>query len=183
MPDSVRSGLTAENEPSVTTSNDGPKESTVSKGDSKNVVSSSVLEEQISKHKLSLAEFENEDALIKEVRELFAKLQFTRDKYDVRITDGAYVVTTKVTKEKDDCFTDEEVAGGKKRAKENKPHIETITSSNHMLQLMKRLVNGCKTGDFSSDTKMEKKVIMEGVNLRLESGKMYLVLGAPGELV
>ena len=177
MPVSIRSCLTAENESTTT---DEPKESAVSTGGSENVVASSLLENQISKHRLSLAEFENEDPIIKEVRETYAALGFFRNKYDVRITDGSYVVTNAVTEDKDDGFVDEEGAGGKK-AEENKPHIDTMASSNRMLQLSKRLARGCKTGDFSSGTKMEETIIMEGVNLRLESGKMYLVLGAPGE--
>ena len=40
---------------------------------------------------------------------------------------------------------------------------------------MKRLST---TGTLKQKT--QKKVIMEGVNLKLEQGKMYLILGAPG---
>lgn len=40
---------------------------------------------------------------------------------------------------------------------------------------MKRLTT---TGTLKQQT--QKKVIMEGVNLKLEEGKMYLILGAPG---
>lgn len=190
VPDSVRSGLD-DNQP--TTTEEQPQESAASAGgESENVMLSSLLEQQISKHRLSIAEFENEDPIIKEVRETYATLQFTRNKYDVRIEDGSYSVINKIKEEysikkkagADDGFADEEggEGGGKKKAtKENKPHISTVGSSNRMIQLTKKLIHCCQTGEFQVGTKTEEKTIMSGVNLRLESGKMYLVLGAPGE--
>ena len=56
--------------------------------------------------------------------------------------------------------------------------IETVATSGAMVKLAN------KVGDMfkgkSKGPKEETKIIMEGVNLYLEEGKMYLVLGAPG---
>ena len=51
--------------------------------------------------------------------------------------------------------------------------IETVATSGAMAKMAKRISGG--------KVKEETKVIMEGVNLYLEEGKMYLVLGAPGK--
>lgn len=53
--------------------------------------------------------------------------------------------------------------------------IETVATSGAMVKLAKRISGG--------KMKEETKVIMSGVNLFLEEGKMYLVLGAPGEFL
>jgi hypothetical protein len=53
--------------------------------------------------------------------------------------------------------------------------IETVATSGAMVKLAKRIRGG--------KMKEETKVIMSGVNLFLEEGKMYLVLGAPGEFL
>ena len=85
---------------------------------------SSILDEEISRRKLSIMEYENEDPLIKQVRETYQQLKFSRHKYDLRITNGSYTVVNKVKKdynlnkvdveEGDDGF-DEEGGGAKKR--------------------------------------------------------------------
>lgn len=141
-------------------------------------------------------EYENEDPLIKQVRETYQQLKFSRHKYDLRITNGSYTVVNKVkedynlnkvdavdaVEEAEDGFDEE---GGKTKKnkspkKENKPHIDTVTSSNHMIQFVKKLIHCCRTGEFQMKEREEEMVIMDSVNLCLESGKMYLVLGAPG---
>ena len=153
---------------------------------------SSILDEEISRRKLSILEYENEDPLIKQVRETYQQLKFSRHKYDLRIVNGSYTVVNKVKEdynlnkvdvvEEGEGGFDEEGGGPKKKSpeKENKPHIDTVTSSNHMIQFVKKLVHCCRTGEFQMKEREEEMVIMDGVNLCLESGKMYLVLGAPG---
>ena len=51
--------------------------------------------------------------------------------------------------------------------------IETVATSGAMVKMARRISGG--------KVKEKTKVIMEGVNLYLEEGKMYLVLGAPGK--
>ena len=70
---------------------------------------------------------------------------------EVRVKEGRYKVTVPVS---------------------SKKGIETVTSSGTLVKLAQRV--GGKKG-----AKEETKVIMDGVNLFLEEGKMYLILGAP----
>jgi len=152
---------------------------------------SSILDQEISRRKLSIMEYENEDPLIKEVRETYEALKFGRRKYDLRITNGSYKVINKVKEdynlnnvdmvaEGEDGFDEEGGTKKKPPKKENKPHIDTVTSSNRIIQLVRKIIFGCRTGEMSFKEREEEMVIMDGMNLCLESGKMYLILGAPG---
>ena len=195
VPDSVRSILTSDGDPNAksTAMSSAASNGKEGGGDDADTVAtiSSILDEEISRRKLSIMEYENEDPLIKQVRETYQQLKFSRHKYDLRITNGSYTVVNKVKEDYnlnkvdvevgDDGF-DEEGGGAKKKSpkKENKPHIDTVTSSNHMIQFVKKLIHCCRTGEFQMKERKEEMVIMDGVNLCLESGKMYLVLGAPG---
>ena len=190
----MRSILTSDGDPnakSIATAASNGKQGGGDDADTEATISS-ILDEEISRRKLSILEYENEDPLIKQVRETYQQLKFSRHKYDLRIINGSYTVVNKVKEdynlnkadvvEEGEGGFDEEGSGPKKKSpkKENKPHIDTVTSSNHMIQFVKKLVHCCRTGEFQMKEREEEMVIMDGVNLCLESGKMYLVLGAPG---
>lgn len=88
----------------------------------------------------------------------------TAAKFEVRIRDGSYTVEAAVAQE-----------GNKGPGQQ---HIETVSNSGVFIKIgraMRRLV---KTG--SARQKTESKTIMDGINLVLEEGKMYLILGPPG---
>lgn len=78
---------------------------------------------------------------------------------EARVKDGKYAVTVPLASK----------SGG----------IPTVGNSGAMAKLSKRMGELLQGKDKLA--KEETKVIMEGVNLCLEEGKMYLVLGAPGE--
>lgn len=80
--------------------------------------------------------------------------------FEVRITNGSYTVTM-----------DKNSGGNKKKGQ----HIPTVTTPIFKgFQAIKRMVTGCHR------QQTETKTIMDGINLVLEEGKMYLILGAPG---
>jgi ABC-type multidrug transport system fused ATPase/permease subunit len=124
--------------------------------------------------KLSLiSEFEESD-LIKEVRKTFEDLKLTPPSYDLRIVDGKYTVTNYsydyiTTAEGDD------EAGHKRK----KPHYDTVRSSSAISNWIKKFIYFLKTREKSS-RKAKERVLLDGVNLKFDSGKLYLVLGAPG---
>lgn len=83
--------------------------------------------------------------------------------FEVRVKGGGYTVESPVA------------PAGKKAGQQ---HIPTVTNSGGFYkcgQALRRLVT---SGSMKQAT--ETKVIMSDVNLVLEEGKMYLILGAPG---
>jgi hypothetical protein len=109
-----------------------------------------------------LTEVEGEELgqTAREVREKMEVFENTNISIEARVVDGRYEV--------------------KLPPSSSKGRIETVASSGALMKLGKRL------GDMlicKEKPKEETKVIMEGVNLYLEEGKMYLVLGAPGTYV
>lgn len=95
----------------------------------------------------------------RKVREKMDALENTDISIEARIKDGKYAVTVPVSSN-----------GGR---------IETVATSGAMVKLAKKMGDMFKGKN--KGPKEETKVIMEGVNLYLEEGKMYLVLGAPGK--
>jgi ABC-type glutathione transport system ATPase component len=105
---------------------------------------------------------EDESELIRDLRSKLERLRRHDAPFEVRIKDGSFKVKTPV-----------EPSG-----KAGRQHIATVANAGcvyRLRQAARRLLatGSCKQG-------VEEKHIMEGVNLVLEGGKMYLVLGAPG---
>ena len=101
--------------------------------------------------------------IAKEVRDQLAKIKRKDASFEVRIKNGSYAVNSPV------------VPLGKAPGQQ---HIDTVTNTggiHDLAQAMRRLVT---TGKWKQET--EQKIIMEDINLVLEEGKMYLILGAPG---
>lgn len=101
----------------------------------------------------------DDDELVKELRNTKAKLKADPPKINLRVTDGSYTVN-KVIQE-----------GGR---------IDTVLNQSPIFRVRKTIQEMITTRDVDVRAKKEKKVIMDGVNLNFDSGKIYLVLGAPG---
>lgn len=100
--------------------------------------------------------------LIRELRSKYEILKRQNVSFEVRIKDGSYKVEVPIAQE-----------GGKGGVQ----HIATVTNAGVVPRMMTHVQNSRKTGSFKSH---ETKTIVEGINLVLDAGKMYLVLGGPG---
>jgi ABC-type multidrug transport system fused ATPase/permease subunit len=105
---------------------------------------------------------EEETELIKDLRSKMERLKLRDASFEVRIMDGSYMVETPV-----------ESSG-----KAGVQHIATVSNSGFVFRMGQAVRRLLATGSCKQTT--EEKTIIEGVNLVLEAGKMYLVLGAPG---
>ena len=123
----------------------------------------SVLGALVRSHTDDVSSSVTETAIAKEIREMMEAGKTLEKKFELRIKDGSYTVDAPVLPSGD---------------KPGQQHIETVANSGacyKLTQAMKRLKT---TGKLKQET--ESKTIMEGINLVLEEGKMYLILGAPG---
>ncbi len=136
-------------------------------------VVSTLIEQRASE----LAQLED-DKLIKEIREIWMQLKATPPHIDVRVREGSYAVTNYVDimEEALSRSRSGDVENGRHK---NKQNIETVASASPLWKLAKRLAYFLKTGDPLAKKRAEETIALEGVNLKFESGKMYLVLGAP----
>lgn len=100
-----------------------------------------------------------ETAIAKEVRDKLHRAQTQQSSFEVRIRDGKYTV--------------ESEASGKQY------NIPTVANQGCFYNLG-HAINRCIETGSCAKAKMETKSIISGVNLFLEEGKMYLILGAPG---
>ena len=99
------------------------------------------------------------------IRDLRSKLERAKRHnapFEVRIKDGSYKVKTPVGPS---------VEAGRQ-------HIATVANAGCAYRLREAYRRLLATGSCKQVT--EDKIIMEGINLVLEGGKMYLILGAPG---
>lgn len=126
-----------------------------------------------------------EDDLVKEVRKVYEKLwNNTTRKYECRVVDGSYTVTSTFENDVDlprmhlhrgSAKKEEEHKDGPPRATQR---IDTVASASPIAKLFGRTFKSIYTRGHAMKT--ESKVIIDDVNIRLEAGKMYLVLGLPG---
>lgn len=100
--------------------------------------------------------------LMRELRSKYEVLKRQNVSFEVRIKDGSYKVEVPIAPE-----------GGKGGVQ----HISTVTNAGVVPRMMTAVQNSRKTGSFKS---YETKTIVEGINLVLDAGKVYLVLGGPG---
>lgn len=137
------------------------------------ITQSSVLKSFQSERLSLISQFE-EGELMREVRKVFDEAKFTAPSYDLRIVDGKYTVTNYSNDYSTAAEGDEE-AGNKQK----KPHYDTVATSSFISNWIKRSMYCLKTRG-KSPRKAQEKVLLDGVNLKFDSGKLYLVLGAPG---
>lgn len=121
----------------------------------------SLLGSLIASHQTDLEE-EYLSETARRVREKIDELERSDISLEVRVKGGGYAVTVP--------------------AASSEKGIETVASTGALMGLARRL-GSMLTCNGSGGAKQETKVIMDGVNLFLEEGKMYLVLGAPGEMI
>jgi hypothetical protein len=110
-------------------------------------------------------------SLTDEIKSLMIQLKAEPPNVDLRVKDGSYTVTSYY---KEDVFAknEEEQADGPRRAKQK---IQTVRNQSLFYKLCTCLV-GCVKNKGDIKQKKIEKVIMDGVNLAFEPGKMYLVL-------
>jgi hypothetical protein len=110
-------------------------------------------------------------SLMHEIKALQKKLKAEPPTFDLRVKDGSYTVNNFYD---EDVFAkkEEEQADGPRRAKQK---ILTVKNQSPFYKIFTCLVRCVKNkGDIKQ--KKVQKVIMDGVNLAFEPGKMYLVL-------
>jgi hypothetical protein len=110
-------------------------------------------------------------SLLDEMTALMTKLKAEPAIVDLRVKDGSYTV---INYYKEDVFAkkEEEQADGPRRAKQK---IQTVRNQSPFYKICTCLV-GCVKNKGDIKQKKIEKVIMDGVNLAFEPGKMYLVL-------
>jgi hypothetical protein len=114
----------------------------------------------------------DEDPLFAVFREWISKVKPKFPAIDVRVKNGSYTVTQTV-----EDIDDSRPEGQPRRAKQK---IRTVQTESPLFKLLNGIFRLLTTGRCGDATHKETKVIMEGVNLALDPGKLYLVLGAPG---
>jgi ABC-type multidrug transport system fused ATPase/permease subunit len=119
-----------------------------------------------------ISEFEEGD-LMKEVRKMYDETKFKTPSYDLRVVDGKYTVTNYSYDYSTEVDGDEEA-----RHKHTKPVYDTVATASFAANWIRKCRYFIKTGKSAKRT--TEKVLLDGVNLKFDSGKLYLVLGAPG---
>jgi ABC-type multidrug transport system fused ATPase/permease subunit len=149
-----------------------------------------ILHSLLSSRASEIAEMD-EDELVKEIRMVHEKLwgQDPRQ-YECRVVNGSYTVTkvsendvkfpnvahiASATLRRSPHGEQEEEESGPQRATQR---IETVATASPINKIFGRMARSVYTG--GNAMKKETKVIAEGINLRFEAGKMYLILGLPG---
>ena len=103
-------------------------------------------------------ESSQENDIIREIRQMIEKGSAGKLPFEVRVRDGSYTVELPAVP-----------PGAEKKG--GKQSIPTVANSG---PFYKMLHHGCRKRE------MVTTVVMEGINLCLEGGKTYLVLGGPG---
>ena len=128
-----------------------------------------------------------EESCMAEFQTVMERLRSKLSHFDLRVKDGSYVVTNYVEWDSSsgkgggdgadaDKHNDEEGNRGPPRLA--KQEVRTVASSSISGGLVAAISRYWKHGTFQR--KKEEKVVVSGVNLYFETGKMYLVLGGPG---
>ena len=132
-----------------------------------------ILQDECQHVQESATEHEEEDPIYQVFRAWLARVKPQFPGVDVRVKDGSYTVTNYI----EDLGHDYDKIDGPRRAKQK---IATVQTESPVYKLFKALKKFVTTGKWGSPTRKETKVVMEGVNLVLQPGKLYLILGAPG---
>mmetsp|Transcript_2153 Transcript_2153/g.3908 ORF Transcript_2153/g.3908 Transcript_2153/m.3908 type:complete len:1099 (-) Transcript_2153:1265-4561(-) len=166
IPDNVREALRSnEHEESMSAA---PEQKDVSEG------TAAALIELISTIQSERSLTSDELELTREVRATREKVKMpTPTPYEVRLHNASYTIQTQVNEE-DQGDVDPE------NQKTKAPKIKTVCTEAPVGKIMNTVRRMIKTKKLRVKKITEEKVIMKGVNLKFEPGKMYLVLGAPG---
>jgi ABC-type glutathione transport system ATPase component len=131
-----------------------------------------------------LANMEDDD-LVREIRSNWESLKASPPKFECRVIDGSYSVTNYFENDNVPNPTssvsgvragaDDEEDEGPTRATQ---HIDTVVSASPIAAAFRRIYKGFVTKGHAMVS--ETREIMKDTNLNLQTGKMYLVLGAPG---
>jgi hypothetical protein len=115
--------------------------------------------------------------IARDFRELMQKLKARAIPINVRVKNGSYKVTNYISEDIHPGFS--------KHANENddnnesghlaKQNIQTVQNQNPCYKIAQLLLK-CVVNKGNVRGRKEEKYLMEGVDLALESGKMYLVL-------
>jgi hypothetical protein len=111
-------------------------------------------------------------SLTEEITALMKKLKAETPNFDLRVKDGSYTVNQYYEEDVFAKKAEEEGASGSHRAKQK---IQTVSNQSPFYKIFTCLV-GCVKNKGDIKQKKVEKVIMDGVNLVFEPGKMYLVL-------
>lgn len=137
-----------------------------------------ILQDQIEQERVSATEHETEDPVYKLLRAWLARVKPQFPGVDVRVMNGSYTITNYLEDGGDGDHDYENVANsGPRRAKQK---ISTVQTESPIYKLFKTLQKLVTTGKCGSPTRKETKVVMDGINLVMQPGKLYLILGAPG---
>ncbi|CAB9509295.1 Pleiotropic ABC efflux transporter of multiple drugs CDR1 [Seminavis robusta] len=131
-----------------------------------------ILQEEIKHVSEDIESMAGENPLMVLMRKWLERVKAQFPGIDVRVKDGSYTVTNFIEQ-----VADTGDAKGPKRAKQK---IATVQTESPIYKLLKSLKLLVTTGKCGNPTIKETKAVMEGVNLALERGKLYLILGAPG---
>jgi hypothetical protein len=101
--------------------------------------------------------------LMRQVLQFYSDVKFTPFDYELRVNDASYTVTNRLEAyEMDDAV-------------KNKPRYDTVASSSFVAKFIRKLKHCVKKQEWRK--KSDTRTLLDGVNLKFESGKMYLVLG------
>ena len=111
-----------------------------------------------------------DDETVQFIKETLAKLKSRPPNFSLRVKNGSYKITNYY--DHDPHATKNAGAGGRVKQK-----IATVRSESPIFKLKNWIVK-CIKGELKPHK--EEVTILDQINLALEPGKMYLVLGAPG---
>ena len=143
-------------------------EETNETGSSPSIYGGSVIDEVLSSQKINAEAIENSD-LMKQFLQVYSDLKFSPFDHELRVKDASYTVTNYIQ------------AYDLSDAEKNKVHYDTVASSSFVAKFLRRIKFFVKKGEWRQ--KADTRVLLDGVNLKFESGKMYLVLGVSIEHV
>lgn len=129
------------------------------------------FKERLISDRTDVLEHYAEDILVQQAYELVEKLKIKRPDMTLHIKDGSF----KVTDYYDESLDNDTIAGEKK----SKQNIATVYNSGPVYAISEKLKRIKRTGKLCNQFSSNERLVMQGVNLYLEPGKIYLVLGAP----
>lgn len=121
-----------------------------------------IMDDVLSSQK-SNAEAIKNSGLMNQVLQMYANIKFSPIEYELRVKNASYTVTNHIQ------------AYEMNDAEKNKVHYDTVASSSFVAKFIRKLKHFAKKREWGR--KDVTRVLLDDVNLKFESGKMYLVLG------
>jgi ABC-type transport system involved in cytochrome bd biosynthesis fused ATPase/permease subunit len=134
----------------------------------------SIIGSLVSERTAELAALE-ESELMKKINQMWVSVKAKPPKVECRVVNGSFTVTRRFEVHDVSGQGVDEEEGRSKRATQQ---IENVISAGPLIALFRKAYKQISTMGHAFVE--ESKAIVDGVNLRLEGGKMYLILGAPG---